>query len=181
MIASSDGGVTWSAPLTVADSTPTDLHHVHPSITMHPSGRKAFIGYYVQQSNVVTDIQYGQLRTDLTEVDLSGGKDKQWVLGGTASLSTTSFSLAPTNVAISLSPFTTLNYDRGSVSCYSIGEYMSVMRYKNGVIGAWGDDRNPWVTASERPPSDSVAPFIHPQADVFFRFVAGNDVAAASQ
>jgi hypothetical protein len=181
MIASNDGGVSWSAPLTVAASTPTDLHHVHPSITMHPSGRKAFIGYYVQQSHVVTDIQYGQLRTDLTEVDLSGGKDKQWVLGDTTGLSTTSFSLAPTNVEVRSNPFTTLNYDRVFPPCYSIGEYMSVMRYKNGVIGAWGDLRNPWVTATEAPPSDSLAPFIHPQADVFFRFVADKDVATASR
>ena len=87
----------------------------------------------------------------------------------------------PTNVAINLSPFTTLNYDRAIVPCYSIGEYMSVMRYKNGVIGAWGDLRNPWVTATEAPPRRSLAPFIHPQADVFFRFVADKDVAAASQ
>jgi hypothetical protein len=181
MIASNDGGATWSAPLTVAASTPTDLHHVHPSITMHPSGRKAFIGYYVQQSNIQSDTQFGQLRTDLTEVDLSSGKDKQWVLGGTTGLSTTSFSLEPTNNEVKTNPFTTLNYDMTSVPCYSIGEYMSVMWYKNGVIGAWGDERNPWVAKNEPPPSDSVAPFVHPQADVFFRFVAGKDVAAASQ
>jgi hypothetical protein len=181
MIASNDGGVTWSAPLTVAASTPTDLHHVHPSITMHPSGRKAFIGYYVQQSNIEFGTQYGQLRTDLTEVDLSGGKDQQWVLGGATGLSTTSFSLAPTDVAINLSPFRTLNYDQRAAPCFSIGEYMSVMRYKNGVIGAWGDERNPWVTKNDPPPSDSVAPFIHPQADVFFRFVPDKDVATASR
>jgi hypothetical protein len=180
VIASNDGGMTWSAPLTVAASTPTDLHHVLPSITMHPSGRKAFVGYYVQQSP--SNTQMGKLRTDLTEVELSGGKDQQWVLGGTTGLSTTSFDLAPTNIPVNIAgPHQNLNYDRAVVPCYSIGEYMSVMRYKNGVIGAWGDDRNPWVSATEPPPSDSLDTSIHPQADVFFRFVAGKDVAAASQ
>jgi hypothetical protein len=167
VIASNDGGMTWSAPLTVAASTPTDLHHVLPSITMHPSGRKAFVGYYVQQSP--SNTQMGKLRTDLTEVKLSGGKDQQWVLGGTTGLSTTSFDLAPTNIETNALHIT-LNYDRAFVPCYSIGEYMSVMRYKNGVIGAWGDDRNLWT-----PPSDSLDTSIHPQADVFFRFVTGED------
>jgi hypothetical protein len=181
MIASNDAGVTWSPTLTVAASTLTDLHHVHPSITMHPSSRKAFVGYYVQQSNVQHDIQYGQLRTDLTEVDLSGGNNQQWVLGGTTKLSTTSFYLPPTNVQIGTTPYLTLNYDQIISPCYSIGEYMSVMQYQNGVIAAWGDARNPWVTATEPPPSDSIAPFIHPQEDVFFRFVAGNNLAGAPQ
>jgi hypothetical protein len=179
MIASNDGGVTWSPTLTLAASTSTDLHHVHPSITMDPSSRKAFVGYYAQQSNVQNDIQYGQLRTDLTEVDLSGGDDQQWVLSGTSNLSTTSFYLPPTNVQISTTPYRTLNYDRIMSPCYSIGEYMSVTQYNNGVIAAWGDARNPWVTATEPPPSDSIAPFIHPKEDVFFRFVAGKDVAAS--
>jgi hypothetical protein len=76
----------------------------------------------VQQSNIEFGTQYGKLRTDLTEADLSGGRDQQWVLGGTTGLSTTSFSLAPTNVEISSTPFITLNYDWVFAPCYSIGE-----------------------------------------------------------
>lgn len=68
----------------------------------------------------------------------------------------------PSNVP--RTPTATTNYDRTVVSCYDIGEYMSVKGDDGGsTLGAWGDSRNTWTS-----PPDSPAAGTHQQPDVFF-------------
>ena len=99
----------------------------------------------------------------------------QLKLRDTADLSNVSFDLTPSNVPRLLSPFTTTNYDRAVVTCYDIGEYMSVQSAPffsddGQPAAAWGDNRQRWV-----PPPGSAAPFEHAQPDVFFTRVGGGD------
>jgi len=72
----------------------------------------------------------------------------------------------PSNIPVAQGPgipahFTT-NYDRTIRPCYDIGEYMAATNLGDGVIAAWGDNRNPWTS-----PPDSPAAGTHPQPDVF--------------
>ena len=162
---SRDGGNTWADPLTVAASTAAEPQHVHPAIAFGAPGNKAWVAYYAQQSNE-------QLRTRVARVQVTGNQLK---LRDTADLSNVSFDLTPSNVPRLLSPFTTTNYDRAVVTCYDIGEYMSVQSAPffsddGQPAAAWGDNRQRWV-----PPPGSAAPFEHAQPDVFFTRVGGGD------
>ena len=64
-------------------------------------------------------------------------------------------------------PTATTNYDRAVVSCYDIGEYLSVKADDHGsTLAAWGDNRNTWTS-----PAGSPAAGTHAQPDVFFGLV----------
>ena len=130
---------------------------MHPALTLTQNGNRVWIAYYVQQLDE-------KLRTDLALLHIDGN---QLRLDQTTGLSNTAFDLAPTN--ITLSPTHTTNYDRAFNACYGIGEYMSVTGDQrgdsstDGVVAAWGDNRNKWTG-----PIGSAAPYTHAQADVFF-------------
>jgi hypothetical protein len=157
VVLSPDGGASWTAPLNVAPSTATDPQHVHPSLALGQNGNRVWVGYYVQQSDE-------KLRTDLATLHINGNKLQ---LDQTTGLSNVAFDLTPSN--ITRTPTTTTNFDRTVNTCYDIGEYMSVAARvrgqsdSDGVVAAWGDNRNSWTG-----PPGSSAPYTHAQPDVFF-------------
>ena len=156
---SKDGGNSWAPPLRVAASTPSDPQHVHPAISLSPDASTAFVAYYAQQANE-------QLRTDVATLSVG----KRLRLDGVQGLSDKAFDLTPSNIPFPspTNPFRTTNYDRTIVSCYDIGEYLSIAAGRSdddeeGPVAAWGDNRNTWTG-----PPGSAAPFTHAQPDVFF-------------
>jgi hypothetical protein len=157
VVFSPDGGESWNAPLTIAPSTTADPQHVHPALTLTQNGNRAWIAYYVQQLNE-------KLRTDLALLHIDG---KTLRLDQITGLSDTTFDLTPSNITRTAT--LTTNFDRTFPRCYDIGEYMSVTgdqrgdSSKDGVVAAWGDNRNTWTG-----PVGSPAPYTHAQADVFF-------------
>jgi hypothetical protein len=157
IVLSPDGGASWAAPITIP-STTADPQHVHPSLALGQNANRVWVGYYVQQANE-------QLRTDLATLHIDGNKLR---LDQTTGLSTVAFDLTPSNITRT-PPTTTTNFDRTVVACYDIGEYMSVAARvrgessTDGVVAAWGDNRNTWTG-----PPGSAAPYTHAQPDVFF-------------
>jgi hypothetical protein len=145
-----NGGGTW-ATATIAATAAGDPQHVHPNLSMSDDGSAGHVAYYVQQAN-------GQLRVDGASLRFGPGIR----LAGTTGLSTRSFDLTPSNVPRSAT--LTTNYDRTIVSCYDIGEYLSVKGDDDGnTLAAWGDNRNTWTS-----PPGSPAAGTHQQPDVFF-------------
>lgn len=161
VIVSTDGGSTWTTPLTIAPATPGEPQHVHPAVTMRRNGTGIWVGYYVQQADE-------RLRTDLATLDIDNGRVERDDVAG---LSSTAFDLTPSNIPrpTAANPFQTTNYDRSIAQCYDIGEYMSVALRGpgegkgEGAVAAWGDNRNAWTG-----PPGSAAPYTHAQADVYF-------------
>ncbi|HET7825238.1 MAG TPA: sialidase family protein [Anaeromyxobacter sp.] len=150
---SRDGGATW-ATATIAATSAADPQHVHPNLSMTDNGAAGHVAYYVQQAN-------GQLRVDAASLRFGPGIR----VASTQRLSTTSFDLTPSNVP--RTPTATTNYDRAIVSCYDIGEYLSVRGDGDGnTLAAWGDNRNTWTS-----PPGSPAAGTHQQPDVFFGLI----------
>jgi hypothetical protein len=149
---SGDGGHSWSS-VKVAAATSSDPQHVHPAISMSGDGNTVNVSYYVQQSNQ-------RLRTDIARLGVQGNNKLK--LKDTSPLSTTTFSLTPSNIATSAT--TTTNFDRVIQPCYDIGEYQSLTRDvgDGSLFAAWGDNRNTWIG-----PTGSSAPGPHAQPDVF--------------
>jgi hypothetical protein len=83
-------------------------------------------------------------------------------------VSSVAFDLTPSNNPIpnELNPFLTTNYDQTVSACYSLGEYLGITQAAEGVLAAWGDNRNQWTS-----PPGSPAASIHAQPDVFFQQV----------
>jgi hypothetical protein len=162
VVLSPDGGASWTAPLTIAPSTVADPQHVHPSLALGQNGNRVWVGYYVQQSDE-------KLRTDLATLHVDGKKLR---LDQTTGLSNVAFDLTPSNITRTAT--TTTNFDRTVTTCYDIGEYMSVAARvrggsdTDGVVAAWGDNRNTWTGPSPPPAPGSSAPGTHAQPDVFF-------------
>lgn len=157
---SRDGGATWAAPVVVAPPTVAEPQHVHPAVTLSQNGNRLNVAYYTQQVD-------SKLRTDVATLHVDGNKVR---VEGRGPLSSVSFDMPPTNIPFPLAtnPFFTTNYDRTVRACYNIGEYLSITSGDdgNGVVAAWGDDRNSWTS-----PADSPAAGTHAQADVFFSTV----------
>jgi hypothetical protein len=156
VVLSRDGGNTWSTA-TIAASTAADPQHVHPALSLADNGSSGDVAFYVQQAD-------GKLRVDAASLRFGGSGIR---LAGVGPLSTTrgGFDLTPSNVP--RTPTATTNYDRTVVSCYDIGEYMSVKGDQEGnTLAAWGDNRNSWTS-----PADSPAAGTHQQPDVFFGLV----------
>jgi hypothetical protein len=151
LLYSPDGGQTWAAPVTVAASTSSDVQHVHPSITVDPSGSALTVAYYVQGSD-------GRLRVDQAHGSVVGNAVS---FSAPSHLSSSSFDLTPSNVTVT--PTLTLNFDSVVAPCYSIGEYMSVAQTPSGPAAAWGDNRENW-----KEPPGALVTGVHAQPDVFF-------------
>jgi hypothetical protein len=155
LLYSPDGGRQWAPPLVVASSTSADPQHAMPSIALDADDHRAFVAYYVQQSDE-------RFRTDVAAVRVTG---RRVALEGTYPLGDTAFDLAPTNIPwpTAADPFATTSYDQAS-PCYDLGDYMSVAVDRSGEVrAAWGDDRRKWTG-----PPGSPAPYTHSQPDVFF-------------
>jgi hypothetical protein len=157
VVFSRDGGASWSVA-TIAPTTTADVQHVHPALAMSENGGSGHVAYYVQQADA-------RLRVDQASLRFAGNAIR---LAGVAPLSTRSFDLTPSNVPRTAT--TTTNYDRTIVSCYDIGEYLSVKGDDDGnTLAAWGDNRNTWTgPVGPTPATTSAAPFTHAQPDVFF-------------
>jgi hypothetical protein len=157
VVLSPDGGVSWNAPLVIAPSTIAGPQHVFPSLALTQNGNRVWIGYYVQQLDE-------KLRTDLALLHVDG---KNLRLDQITGLSDIAFDLTPSNIQLTATKDT--NFDRAVRACYDIGEYMSVTGQQrggsstDGVVAAWGDNRNRWTG-----PPGSPAPYTHARADVFF-------------
>jgi hypothetical protein len=155
LLASNDGGQTWEAPVKVARSTADAPHHVHPAIALDEDGETLMVAYYVQQADT-------RLRTDVTSLRRSAHR---WKVKDADRLSTSTFDLTPSNNTIIVNGATIhTNFDRTIVSCYDIGEYMSIAAGGEHAVAAWGDNRHTWIG-----PAGSAAPGPHAKADVFFR------------
>ena len=73
------------------------------------------------------------------------------------------FDLIPSNIPVpAFGPNFTTNYDRTIRPCYDIGEYMTATPGTQGILFAWGDNRNSWTS-----PPASPAAGTHSQPDVF--------------
>lgn len=160
LLYSLDGGATWGLPLTVVPATDAEPQHVHPAISADENGERIYVAYYTQQDDE-------QLRVDLVAgaVTATGIRFEK-----TASrVSSVAFDLTPSNIPypIAGNPFLTTNYDRPLRPCYNLGEYMGITLTEEGLLAAWGDNRNPWTS-----PADSPAAGTHAQADVFFERVS---------
>jgi hypothetical protein len=162
LLVSANGGASFRAPVTIAAATAADPQHVHPSIAVDEEGEEVSVAYYVQQSN-------GKLRIDLTRGSLDDGTFH--ARGRAQHVSSVAFDLIPSNIPFPIqgnSKFTT-NYDRTIRACYDIGEYMSIVGHEDGVLAAWGDNRNSWTS-----PARSPAAGTHAQPDVFFQEMGGH-------
>jgi hypothetical protein len=158
LLASLDGGSSWRVD-TVAPVNAFDRQHVHPGIAVDREGEHVQIAYYVQQVDE-------RLRVDLLAMEV---EERRTRIAGVRPASSVAFDLTPSNNPIPepRRPFQTTNYDRTFTACYDIGEYLSISA--NGEVGlaAWGDNRNPWVSAPGSPTAGT-ALNTHAQVDVFF-------------
>ena len=155
LLYSPNGGGSWQLS-TVAGASAAEPRHVHPAVAVSRDGGQVTVAYYAQGANT-------KLRTELKTAQVGAGGVSFG--DGTTHLSTW-FDLIPSNIPVAQGPgipahFTT-NYDRTIRPCYDIGEYMAATNLGDGVIAAWGDNRNPWTS-----PPDSPAAGTHPQPDVF--------------
>jgi len=162
LLYSGDGGVTWAPPFKLAGYTTAEPQHANPAMAITQDGKRLLVSYYVQQIDE-------RLRTDIARLRVTGDHLR---LERVDRLSSTAFNLTPSNNPFPVpgNPFLTLSYDLGFTTCYDIGEYQSIgVSRRPGdnsgpIIAAWGDNRRTWTS-----PSDSTAPGIHAQADVFSR------------
>lgn len=160
LLASANGGASFLDPVTIAAATSADPQHVHPSVTVDKDGEEVSVAYYAQQKN-------GKLRVDLTRGSLN---DRSFSTRHAERVSSVAFDLIPSNIPFPIAgndKFTT-NYDRTIRACYNIGEYMSIVGHEDGILAAWGDDRNSWTS-----PPRSPAAGTHAQPDVFFQELPG--------
>ena len=159
-VRSDDGGRTWTGPNTVNPPGTTDKHHVLPALAIDNDPNSVHITYYTQHSNNTLDL------------DMANSHDRgdSFPASRTVRVTSTSFSLPPTNIPLSGGPsFSATNYDRQIAVCYALGEYQSVNTANGSVYAAWGDMRN-LITE----PTNSLDPIsgqTHPQEDVFFQKV----------
>jgi hypothetical protein len=158
LLASPDGGRTVFGPFTVAAATDLDPQHVLPAISVDKDGERVSVAYYVQQAD-------GRIRVDLTTGKIGRG-GRRFRATSPARLSGVAFDLIPSNNPSpnAFSAFLTTNYDRAVSPCYNLGEYLAITQEEEGVLAAWGDNRNTWTSPAGSP---AVGP--HAQPDVFFQ------------
>ncbi len=158
LVFSTNGGTTWGGPVVVAAATSAEPQHVHPTIAVGANGQLA-VGYYTQLAS-------GQLRVDAVTAVLN--EQRGFLAGARVTSLSPAFDLTPSNIAVpALGPIFTTNYDRTIRPCYDIGEYMTATSNGQGVLFAWGDNRNSWTS-----PPASPAAGTHSQPDVFATQVA---------
>jgi hypothetical protein len=113
LIRSDDDGQTWTAPIQVNPSSPSDVHHVLPALALDTDAADVHVSYYTQHADETVD------------VDLANSHDRgeSFPPDRTTRLTSTSFAWPPTVnrlVPTSInSP--TVNYDAILPPGYSLG------------------------------------------------------------
>ena len=152
LLYSPDGGITWAPPVTVAPSTASEPQHIHPTISVDSSGSHLRVVYYVQGAS-------GRIGVDA----VAGTAGQGGVSFDKAVHVASPFDLPPTNITITASPATTLNFDSVIAPCYALGEYLSAAQTDAGPVAAWGGDRQLF-----KEPPGALVSGVHRQPDVFF-------------
>ena len=158
-VRSTDGGVSWTAPIQANPTTGADVQHVLPSLAIDNDPNDVHVAYYTQHGDESVD------------VDLANSHDRgnSFPAGRTLRVTSTNFALPPTVVRLGAGPTPTTNYDRLIVSGYSLGEYLSVASANGTVYALWGDCRN-----NVTEPVNALSPLsgqTHSQQDAFFQAV----------
>jgi len=160
-IRSDDGGTTWTAPITVNPDGNDDKHHVLPALAIDQDPNDVHVTYYTQHS------------TNSIDLDMANSHDRgaSFLSDRNARVTSTSFSLPPTNIPIptATNPFAATNYDRQIAVCYALGEYQSVTTANGSVYTSWGDMRN--LLTEPTNALDPISGQTHSQEDVFFQKV----------
>jgi len=162
-IRSDDGGATWTAPIQVNPSVPTDIHHVVPSLALDTDPNNVHVSYYTQHSDETVDVD---LANSHNRGDSFPSNHMLWV-------TSTSFTLPPTVNRIfpsSSTNFSTVNYDINIAPGYALGEYMSAKAANGSVYIVWGDCRNS-ITEPPNPFIPFLSNLTHSQTDAFFQEV----------
>jgi hypothetical protein len=157
---SDSGGNTWIAPVLVNPAVAADTQHVLPSLAIDEDPNDVHVSYYTQ---------HGQTSIDL---DMANSHDRgaTFPVDRTVRVTSTSFSLPPTNIPLSNAPnFSATNFDRQIAVCYSLGEYQSVTTANGSVYVSWGDARN--LITEPVNSLDPISGQTHPKQDVFFQKV----------
>jgi hypothetical protein len=133
---------------------------VLPSLAIDPSGVGVHISYYTQHSDGTIDLDMAN------SLDRGDTFPDNW----TVRVTSTSFSLPPTNIRLSDGPvFSATNFDRQIAVCYALGEYQGATQANGSVYVGWGDMRNLFTE-----PVNALSPIsgqTHSQEDVFFQKV----------
>ena len=160
LVRSDDGGQSWNAPVQVNPEVGADKHHVLPSLAADESGVGIHVSYYTQHTDGTVDL------------DMANSHDRgdTFPADRTARITSTSFSLPPTNIPLTGSPvFAATNYDRQIAICYALGEYQGIASANGTVYDAWGDMRNKITEPTD--PLDPISGQTHSEEDVFFQTV----------
>lgn len=165
LIASHDGGQTWSQPRQVNPNVANDIRHVHPAIALGEGGEQVDISYYTQHANGSVDLDLVTARSDDGRIKVSDP----------IRVSSQSFNLPPTNIPIptAAQPFRTTNYDRNIRACYALGEYNGLFNNHGKLYAVWGDDRNQVTEPAN--PLNPISGLTHPKEDTFFQKVRPED------
>ena len=157
---SDDGGNTWTAPILVNPTVAVDTQHVLPSLAIDEDPNGVHVSYYTQHTNGSVDL------------DMANSHDRgaTFPSSRTVRVTSTSFNLPPTNIALSNAPaFSATNYDRQIAVCYALGEYQGVTTANGSVYVGWGDARN--LITEPVNALDPISGQTHPKEDVFFQQV----------
>jgi len=155
---SDDSGMTWTAPILVNPTVASDTQHVLPSLAIDPDPNGVHVSYYTQHSNSSVDL------------DMANSHDRgdTFPANRTVRVTTTSFSLPPSNIPLSNAfPFSATNFDRQIAVCYALGEYQSVTTDNGTVYAGWGDMRN--LITEPVNALDPISGQTHSKPDVFFQ------------
>lgn len=165
LIASHNGGQSWSQPRHVNPNVANDIRHIHPAIALGEGDEQVNISYYTQHASGSVDLDLVTARSD----------DGQIKVSDPIRVTSQSFNLPPTNIPVpsSTQKFRTQNYDRNIVPCYALGEYNGLFNNDGKLYAVWGDDRNR-VTEPVNP-LDPLSGLTHPQEDTFFQNVRPED------
>jgi hypothetical protein len=159
---SDDSGNTWTPPIMVNPSVTTDTQHVLPSLAIDQDPNGVHVSYYTQHTNGTVDL------------DMANSHDRGATFpdNRTARITSTSFNLPPTNIALSNKPaFSATNFDREIAVCYALGEYQSITSANGSVYVAWGDGRN--LLTEPVNTLDPISGQTHSIMDVFFQQLKG--------
>ena len=161
LIASHDGGQSWSQPQQVNPNVANDIRHVHPAIALEEGDEQVDISYYTQHAGGSVDLDLVTARSD----------DEKLELSDPIRITSQSFNLPPTNIPVPTATmkFRTQNYDRNIVPCYALGEYNGLFNNHGKLYAVWGDDRNRVTEPVNM--LDPLSGIMHPQEDTFFQKV----------
>ena len=157
---SDDGGNTWTAPIIANPIVTSDTQHVLPSLAIDQDPNDVHISYYTQHANGSVDL------------DMANSRDRgaSFPVNRTIRVSSESFNLPPTNIALTNAPlFSATNYDRQIAVCYALGEYQGLTTANGNVYAAWGDSRN--LITQPVNALDPISGQVHPEQDVLFQKV----------